>query len=219
MRERHWSSIFSTAAVTALTVATVAAPALAIIDAGPWHAQSPRVDRGLTWVARHEPATPVVVAFPFNESSAAMIQQVDQNLKIRLLGGWGPQPGYARVEIPATTTLVYLSELRTSQPTESRLRQIATFFSAHGVTDLVIPRRVATPLERGYLQPYQIVAVFTEIYGPPAVVAGDWHWDLRHRPQIGRPLVLAPKRWEYCAWGIGRVNPAAVPGCVLDSKR
>ncbi len=219
LRKRHVGARTSLGLVGALSALVLAAPALAIFHAGPWHSQTPRVDRGLTWVAHHEPATPVVVAFPFNESSAAMIQQVDQQLKIRLLGGWGPQPGYDPSEISADTTLVFLSELRTHQPTETQLREIATFFAAHEVTDLVIPRRVATPLERGYLQPYQIVAAFSEIYGAPRVVAGEWHWDLRHAPELGTPLVLAPKRWEYCAWGIGRVNPAAVPGCVLDSKR
>lgn len=219
LRQRDWSPNFALATVATLTVAILIAPALAIIDAGPWHSQTPRVDRGLTWVARHEPGTPVVVAFPFNESSAAMIQQVDEHLRLRLLGGWGPQPGYAASEIPAETTLVYLSEIRTGQPTAAQLRAIATFFAAHGVTDLVIPRHVTTPLERGYLQPYQIVAAFTEIYGLPSVAAGDWHWDLRHGPQRGQPVVLPTKRWEYCAWGIGRVNPSAVPACVIGSKR
>jgi hypothetical protein len=159
------------------------------------------------------------MAFPFFESSAAMIQQVSEHLPIRLLGGWGPQNGYSPAEMPAVNDLLYLSEVSMFQLTSEQLRQIAAFLSRHGVTDIVVPVHIRRPLNRGYLEPFQMVVALSEIYGSPQVVAGDWHWNLRvHRLQ-GTPIVLSERRWQYCAWGLGRVNPRAVGNCVATSGR
>jgi hypothetical protein len=198
----------------AVVVASLVAPATAIVDAGPWHSQVPRVDRGLGWVARHEPPTPVVAAFPLPESSAAMLQQVANNLPIRLIGGWGPQPGYPRSQSRAVTTLIALSEMVHDQPSERDALAVAHFFAAHHVTDLIVPQRVRHPHTRGYREPYQIVALYSEIYGSPTLAAGDWHWNLRHRRPITQVRTLSAPRWRHCAWQVGRHHPEAIPACV-----
>lgn len=218
LQKRSWPELRSLGLLCVVAISVLTPTVVAVSGAGVWHSQTPRVDNGLTWVAQHEPATPVVVTFPFYESSAAMIQQVAQVLPIRLLGGWGPQPGYDHEETRVSTHLALLSEVQMNQPTEVQLRRIFRFFKTHSVTDLVIPQHLSIPTDRGYRQPYQFAAAMAEIYGAPVVRGGDWYWNLRATSPKRKVLVLAENRWRHCAWGVGRINPHAVPGCILRAK-
>lgn len=196
-------------------------PAHAVIGAGPWNTQSPRHELALSQYAESLHTTKVVMPFPPWKGGASIIQQATENLDIQLVSGWGPQPGFSPREEAASHFLVYMNATLLGLPTHQELEDANFFMNSRGVDTILIPRRIGIPRERGYIQPYQLAALFTYMYGQPEEYGNSWKWEkpqgqkwhLTH--EIG---LLTKEQWKRCAWGVGRYNPRGVPLCVIKAS-
>lgn len=195
-------------------------PAHAVIGAGPWHTQSPRSEPTLTKYSQSLSQPKVVMPFPLWKGGASIIQQATENLNIKLVSGWGPQPGFSAREEIAAKFLVLMSASWLPLPTHQQLEEANSFLNSRLVDTILIPRHIGIPRDRGYLQPYQVAALFTYMYGPPQEYGNAWKWERPHGDRWQLTTQIAPlteKQWQRCAWGVGHYNPRGVPLCVIKA--
>ena len=195
-------------------------PANAIIGSAPWHTQSPRHEISLTEYSKSLSEPKVVMPFPLWKGGASIIQQAREHLRIKLVSGWGPQPGFTAREGAASIYLVQMGTNFMGLPTRFNLQEANFFINSRQTDTILIPRHFSIPRERGYLEPYQMTALLTYMYGPPQPYLDAWKWE---RPK-GRQWQLTPtmgpltaKQWKRCAWGLGRINPRGIPLCVVKA--
>ena len=210
--------------VAAMLFVVLYQPAHAVIFAGPWHTQSPRHDPALSLYGKNATSTKVVMAYPAWKSASSMIQQVTEPLHIKLIGGWGPQPGYSSRELSTATYLLRINAGLMPLPSHERLVELNAFVNSRKVDTILIPRHFSFSKERGYIEPYQAAALFTYMYGAPRELLGSWIWEKSdHAPHGSWQLdasmnPLTEKTWQRCAWGVGNVNPRGVPKCVVKAS-
>lgn len=210
--------------VVSLLLVVLYQPAHAVIFAGPWHTQSPRHDPALSQYGKNATTTKVIMAYPAWKSASSMIQQVTEPLHTKLIGGWGPQPGYNPRERDAATYLLRINAGLMPIPSHEQLVELNYFINSRKVDTILIPRHFNFSKERGYIEPYQAAALLTYMYGTPRESLGAWIWERAdHSTSAGWQLnsamnPLTAKTWQRCAWGVGNVNPRGVPKCVIKAS-
>jgi len=221
LKKRNWNPRVRVSLIVVSLCAVFYQPAHAVIFAGPWHTQSPRHDPALTVYGKSLTSTKVVMVYPVWKSAASMIQQVTEPLHIKLIGGWGPQPGYSTQEIDGAIYLLKANNGLLPIPTNTQLVDVNRFVNLRHVDSILIPRHYSFEKERGYIQPYQISAVLTYLYGPPKELLNAWLWE---KPSNGawhryaNFTTITEKQWQRCAWGVGNVNPRGVPLCIIKAQ-
>ena len=220
LSNRGITPVVRTGVVFALLVVILYQPAHAVTAAGPWKVQSSRHDLGLSAYAARSTEARVVMTYPGVKSSSSMIQQATENLPIKLVGGWGPQTGFTEKDDRAVSYLLKAQHWFLPVPSRVDLEALNGFLARRSVDAIIIPRHLNFALRRGYLQPYQMVAIVTYMYGAPEKIADSWLWERPHNSswQLRSPdLTLTNRQWRRCAWGLGRINPDGVPGCIAHA--
>ena len=222
--QRHLNSRLQVGAIATVLLIALYQPAHAVIFAGPWHTQSPRHDPALSLYGRSATTTKVIMAYPAWKSGSSMIQQETEQLNTKLIGGWGPQPGYTPREREAAIYLMRINSGLLPIASSTQLAELNYFINKRRVDTILMPRHFTFSKERGYIQPYQAAALLTYMYGAPREVANAWVWEKEDHSDahgwILNPSIhpLTEKQWQRCAWGIGNVNPRGVPKCVVKAS-
>lgn len=217
LADRHLALRTRGVVVAVLLVTLLVQPIHAIVATGTWDVQSSRRDAGLTEYAHRGTEPRVVMTYPAVKSSASMIQQATEGLTLKLVGGWGPQTGFSRSDDAAASYLIKAQHWLLPLPQRRNIAAVNDFIARRHVDAIIIPRQLTFPLKRGYMQPYQMVALLTYMYGSPAKLADTWIWERPHDSQWhvrSTTFVLTERQWRRCAWGVGRFNPDGVPFCV-----
>jgi hypothetical protein len=207
-------------AIAVVSVVAYCLPLWAVAEGHSFHISAASFDPALSSVqSSHQTLT--VLPYPYFENGRSMVQSATQGFAYRLLSGWGPTGNHmtppeeaAKKAISALVIYGATSNPRAPYPLDT-LALIDRELRMWGVDEIVAPKHFTTTLDAGYTQPNRFVALFTQIYGRPATLDGEWVWRI---PPPGVTLtLLTPRQWAQCTRG--SVPPGSIPGCVLSQGR
>lgn len=208
----QWTPVAFAASV-ALVLVAFTPPLEAVALTLPVSASSTTGDSALPAVLAH-PGHHVVLGFPFPASEREMLQQaLTGDFSFDMPGGEWPQI-FDSPEPSATVNMLMLvagQDNHVNAPTLTQVRQLQSWISRWGVTDVIVPRTYVPAYAAVYGSPQQFVAIVTEALGAPRVVDGEWVWS--PIKAIPPAVTLTNQAWTACT--TPTVTPVTqTPACV-----